>query len=366
MRSGSSVSLYLTMIDVGQGESFVIDFPDGTFALIDAGPISATSRVLAQVSKRVAAKRRFRWAAATQWDADHIGGFPAVLASHKPEEFVLPALDLGQYEELLAAVDPTSPARRAVTRLSESLLDSDITQTLAWARQEIPDCGVDVNGWFLSPDKGVKDELTSSIKSKTLSSERLRALGNRTSLVLIVSAYERSLFFPGEIEWDQYETVRVQFENRRRPTRATLRSQVVKLSHHGSERNNPVEFFQHFCADQAIGLASAGGRHGHPSPITIRDLRRVVDGQALCTGLGQPCNEIIHGRKPNDGEFNWASSTPWRNMVSPGKKCHGDVVVEVTARGHVRFATESVQPLCPFAKPPTPPRGASRARRRPV
>jgi len=360
MRSGGSGSLFLTMLDVGQGESFIIDFPDGTFALIDAGPVSATSAILQHISSRVVKKKRFRWAAATQWDADHIGGFPGVLANYKPEEFVYPGLDLGLCEQLLATVDPTSPARRAVTKMHETLLGSNVAHTLAWARQEVPDCGAKVAGWFLSPDKGVKDELTYSIRNKTITKERLRELGNRASAVFVISAHGRSLFFPGEIESDQYETVRVQFEKRRRPTHAKLQSQVVKLSHHGSERNNPIELYQHFCAENVIGLASAGGRHGHPSPITIRDLRRVVDGRPLCTGLGQPCNEIIQGRRPNDGEFSWASQTLWRNIASPGAKCYGEVVVEVTAKGRVHVKTETTQPLCPFAKP------ASGTRRRSV
>lgn len=363
MTSGGSASLFVSMLDVGQGESFVLDFPDRSFALVDAGPPSATNAVLSQVARRVAAKRRFRWAAATQWDADHIGGFPALLASYMPEEFVLPALDLGQYEQLLAAIDPTSPARRAVTALSSALKSANVTLSLAWARQELPDCGANVAGWFLSPDKGVKDELTTAIQNGTVSSTRFRALGNRTSIVFILSAYGRSIFFPGEIESDQYETARVQFENRRRPTRATLRSHVVKLSHHGSERNNPIEFFQHFCADRAIGLTSAGGRHGHPSPTTIRDLRRIVDGRPLCTGLGQPCNEMIDGRQPNDGEFRWASQTAWRSVVSPKAKCHGDVTVEVTSRGRIRFVTETDQPMCPFGVPSRPPRVVLRTRR---
>ena len=92
--------LELHLLNVGQGEAILIDLPDGSFMLLDGGPKADAAGILDAVEARVKAKRRFRLAGISQWDADHIRGIPAILARCKPEEFRYPGIDLQLFEEI--------------------------------------------------------------------------------------------------------------------------------------------------------------------------------------------------------------------------------------------------------------------------
>jgi competence protein ComEC len=70
----------LWMLDVGQGDSLLLEFEDGRRLLVDAGPArpDAGAWVLVPVL-RALGMQRLDWALATHADADHVGGLAAVL-----------------------------------------------------------------------------------------------------------------------------------------------------------------------------------------------------------------------------------------------------------------------------------------------
>ena len=73
-----------TFIDVGQGDSTLVELPDGKVMLIDAGEASASQSVLNALDE--ADVDDIDYLVATHPHADHIGGMEAVLDAYEVGE----------------------------------------------------------------------------------------------------------------------------------------------------------------------------------------------------------------------------------------------------------------------------------------
>ncbi|HXC65740.1 MAG TPA: ComEC/Rec2 family competence protein, partial [bacterium] len=70
----------LWMLDVGQGDSLLMEFGDGRTLLMDAGPARPDAGAWSVVPAiRALGIQRLDWAAASHADADHVGGLATVL-----------------------------------------------------------------------------------------------------------------------------------------------------------------------------------------------------------------------------------------------------------------------------------------------
>ena len=81
--------LRVTMLDVGQGDAIVVQFPAGQSLLVDTGgtpgPFDIGGRVVTPALWALGI-RQLDWLAITHADLDHIGGAEAVLADLSPRE----------------------------------------------------------------------------------------------------------------------------------------------------------------------------------------------------------------------------------------------------------------------------------------
>lgn len=80
----TALALEVTILDVGQGTSVLIQTPSGHTALVDAGP--HTGNTAAQL--RAMGVTQLGIVIATHADADHIGGMSDVLAAYPPTYYV--------------------------------------------------------------------------------------------------------------------------------------------------------------------------------------------------------------------------------------------------------------------------------------
>lgn len=227
----ASGTVTVTFLDVGQGDAAVVRGPDGATILIDAGPEPD------QVAAELAALgvRRIDLAVASHGHADHVEGFPAVLARHPVGLLLEPGcpVDSPSYRRFLDSVrNEQVPARRP----------------RGGARMRVGDLLVQI----LGPDRCSPDE------------------PNNDSLVVrIVLQGVPLVLFPGDVE------VPAQLELLEDGDPIT--AAVLKVPHHGGDTSDS-EFLR--AVDAAVAVVSAGlNDYGHPHPAVLATLE--AEGMAV-------------------------------------------------------------------------------------
>ncbi len=343
----------LHLLNVGQGEAILFDFPDGSFRLLDSGPHKDGRGVLELVKARCAAGRVFRFAAASQWDRDHIAGFSAILNHCMPEEFAIPGVDIQILEALCAAKEGKANSNVAslLKKQISGLHQQQLTAGLEFYRHD----GIQI--WVLSPSAVTAVDIEKKF-SPTLSDDELRQFSNKTSVAFWIRAYGRTLFLAGEAEADQYLAMDQQFRRNHKPLfefRGAHAADWIKLSHHGSQHNNVDSLYQFFAKDQFVASASAGGRYGHPHPLALRLMHETHGGHAMCTRLGQGCDVIIDKGLDKMKTTEWLNNNDILSVPNPNKNCYGNITIEIDSSGSCDVTGSSSQDLCPFGGPHTMP-----------
>ncbi len=342
----------LHLLDVGQGESILLDLPNGDFALVDSGPRASADVVLREVRRRIEEDRRFRFAALTHWDADHIGALPLVLQAYTPLELIRPNVDIHLLEEVCAAFQETRPSP-LVTEVLGAATGAELKPL--GARDEIRDVGEGVEIWALSPDMSVHSRLEVAARQPRLG--QFRSLRNAASLVLWIRAFGKVLLLPGELDADAARTLEYHFGDYRYPGKihqADPRARWIKLSHHGARKGTDSELLRIFAHDHFVASASHNAPHyGHPHPEALKAVHFDHGGLAMCTRLGRGCSLIIDDRDRYNPRTpaGWLSGIRWSDIPNPGKRCYGTVSVVVFPDGQMHVTGETTQHACPYGGP---------------
>jgi competence protein ComEC len=346
--------LELHLLNVGQGEAILIDLPDGSFMLLDGGPKADAAGILDAVEARVKAKRRFRLAGISQWDADHIRGIPAILARCKPEEFRYPGIDLQLFEEIARreADEDLSSLTSDVRAAIEAL--PPVAQQTFIACNALDDLG-GVEAYVLSPSPHIAGEIRHDLaRSGAAGQSVLKKFRNRTSVAIWLRFAGRTLFLAGEAEEDQYRVMEDYFLRKHGALVAHRKAHAadwIKLSHHGADKNNPDELFKFFAGSSFVGAASAGGGYDHPHPAALKRLHFDHGGSAMCTGLGKGCHRILTGKKKLDPTRPDLWALALKDRKNPDRDCYGTITVTVASDGTCSTRAEAVQKSCPYGGP---------------
>jgi competence protein ComEC len=235
--------LEITAIDVGQGDSILVVFPDGQRLLMDGGGIPAfgrQSRTQLDIGEDVVAPylwdRSFRSVevvALSHAHEDHIGGLPAVVSDFRPRE-------------LWTGATPDSPSWRELQ--ARAAREGARVRPLA-APARFAFGGTEVEALAPLPDYSPAAEPK-----------------NNDSLVLRVRYGRHSFLLTGDIER--------QVERALLDAGESARADVLKVAHHGSRTSSTEEFLAAVSPAFALISAGADNSYGHPNPDVLDRLER--------------------------------------------------------------------------------------------
>jgi len=224
-------------LDVGQGDSALIIFPNQTTMLVDAGEYG--DNVVSDLKN--AGISHIDTLVATHPDSDHIGGLDEVINNFSIGKFVDSgqASDTQTYNELHALLD----------------------------RQSIPVVTVNI-GDDISTDNNVSVTVLNN-DSTAVSSDK-----NDASLVLKVSLEEQDVLLTGDISSEEEQYLLDEYD---------LEAEILKVAHHGSKYSTSPSFLSEVEADAAI-LSYGDNSYGHPSSEVINRLN-AIDSDIFATKL---------------------------------------------------------------------------------
>jgi competence protein ComEC len=232
-------ALEITAIDVGQGDSILVVFPDGRRMLVDGGGIpsfSGQAQARLDIGEDVVAPylwdRSFRSldvVALSHAHEDHIGGLPALVSDFRPRELWTGATpESGSWREVRQRAAAAGTIVRPLTGPARFAYGGAEVEVLAPAAEYTP---------------GAVPK-------------------NNDSLVFTVHFGRHSFLLAGDIER--------QVERTLQPGRAD----VLKVAHHGSRTSSTEEFLDAVSPAFAIVSAGLDNSYGHPNPDVLDRLER--------------------------------------------------------------------------------------------
>ena len=227
--------LRMTMLDVGQGDACLVQFPGGRSLLIDTGGSAGAFDIGARVvtpALWALGVRRLEWLAITHPDIDHAGGASSV------------ARDLTPREVWEGVPVPASRPRQALQQTT--VASGGVWRQLSAGHQ------VEVAGARLEV---VHPEIPDW--------ERPRPR-NDDSLVLRLRYGAIEIWLTGDAGRE--------FESRVVPAQAPGVLRVLKVGHHGSRTSSSAAFLRALRPDLAIVSAGRSNTFGHPTPEVLARL----------------------------------------------------------------------------------------------
>jgi competence protein ComEC len=264
--------LHVYFLDVGQGDAIFVRTPDGRQILVDGGP--SPEALLNQLGDVMPFwDRSLDLVVLTHPDADHMTGLVALLERYQ----VTQALDDLNSDGMVASGAP-----------SGGMTEADLAQLRAatsWLAQVARPGTRRVRA---SPGmRLVIGKSTFTVLSTGLTRSGPSAAGNNNdSLVLRLDYGTTSFLLTGDAEREaEAEMLRAGLP---------LRSDILKVGHHGSSRSTSAPFVSAVKPRLAVIQVGAGNRFGHPQPDV---LQRLADSRVLRTDLNGRIEVISDGEK---------------------------------------------------------------------
>jgi len=229
--SPENKNLRVTYLDVGQGDSTLIQFPDGKVALIDGGP---DKKVLEDLGRKLPFyKRGIDVVFLSHPHADHMVGLIYVLQRYKVGRVVVTEgiHETPEYREFIDIVK-----------------NKNIPMTLA--------------------REGVAFDFSGGVKMNTLYPHTGISSDNPNDLseVLLLTFRNNEFLFTGDLEKDATESMLSRSKK--------LRVDVVKVPHHGSKDAYDENLYAMLKPEVAV-ISVGENKYGHPSLMTLSFFEKI-------------------------------------------------------------------------------------------
>jgi competence protein ComEC len=228
--------LNVLMIDVGQGDSFLIRFPDGETALIDAGEASMNfdngRKVILPLLNYLDIPE-IDYAFVSHIDSDHYSGFVSLIRAGKIKKIYKPELD---------------------TALSKDLKFENYIRN-----RHIP-----VNHYNNSEIK-IGNARLFVLNNKSIPFRKSNSNNDNSSLIKIIYG-NTSFLFTGDLGKTAEQYYASLYSN-------SLKSDVLKVSHHGSKYCSTFNILNKIQPQFALISAGIKNKYNHPSAGVLARLR---------------------------------------------------------------------------------------------
>ena len=231
--------LRVTFLDVGQGDSAIVQFPDRRTLSVDAGGLPAGgfdigSRVVSP-SYWALGVRRLDYMSVSHGDEDHIGGAASVMRDFAPLEV---------WEGV--PVPPHKPTQRLRAQAVEG--------RTVWRT--------------LQPDDTVSfGDVALTVRHPPRPDWERQRVRNNDSEVIEIRYGGVSFVFTGDIDKDVERMIAPSFE------RAAIR--ILKVPHHGSATSSSAAFLDALRPDISVISAGRGNPFGHPVASVLERHRAI-------------------------------------------------------------------------------------------
>lgn len=226
---------YITVLDVGQGDSIFMRGAKGTTVLVDAG--SSTEKQIGKYRIEPFLKSQgvgqLDYVFVTHGDSDHMNGIEEMLSRQgrgvEISCLIFPAREMWDEKlEALAALAEQYEVKIRTVERGQGIISGEWRITC------------------IQPEGKDKFEK-----------------GNEASLVLDVSLGKFDLLLTGDVEGEGEKILE---------ERTGKSYDVLKVSHHGSKNSTSAEFLEEVSPDYALISAGENNRYGHPHPDTVERL----------------------------------------------------------------------------------------------
>lgn len=224
-RNQDNKYLKVVFLDVGQGDAIYIEAPNGRQILIDGGP---DAKLLSSLSKVMPfADRSIDMLIATHPDMDHIGGFPLLIDNYK----ITSIIENGAISN-----------SKIYASLEDKISKNKINKIIAHRGMHvILDKNKNIYLDILYPDRDISklDSNDGSIVGKLVYGENS-----------FMFTGDASLYVENLIEFNESDK--------------TLKSNVLKLGHHGARTSSTSLWLEKINPKVAIVSAGKNNKYGHP------------------------------------------------------------------------------------------------------
>ncbi len=225
--------LTVAFLDVGQGDSTLIQTPSGKNILLDTGPPAAAGPLFAELGRR--GITRLDMLIISHPDQDHDGNCLAVLRRLPTATVVDSGFVKGSY---------TQRAMLAEIKRQNIPFVNVMQKQLAGTRQDLGD-GVTLT--YLTPAAYSPD-------------------ANNSSIILKISLGRVSVLCMGDAEGPERASLLASGQD--------VQATILKVAHHGSQNGTDDAFLTRVHPEVAVISCGLDNRFGHPAQTTLDALRR--------------------------------------------------------------------------------------------
>ena len=223
--------LIVHFIDVGQGDSTLVQLPNGEVALIDGGARNAKDKVVEYI--KGLGIEEIDYIIATHPHEDHIGGLPHVIRNFIIHKIYMPNRTANTlvFEELLLEIEKKN-LKIDIVKAKDYIIDEE---------------GLKV--YFLAPNR---DDYSQT---------------NDFSIVTKIDYLKNSLIIAGDAE----ESSEIDMVN----SNLDLRADLLRVGHHGGRSSSTEGFLNKVNPKYSIISVGRDNNYGHPHEETLERLSKV-------------------------------------------------------------------------------------------